>query len=40
MEKNYKFTESWFDIAIPVWEQVFERYKLYCISLFIILRIL
>jgi len=27
MEKNYKFTESWFDIAIPVWEQVFERYN-------------
>jgi hypothetical protein len=26
MQKNYKFTESWFDIAIPVWERVFEKY--------------
>jgi hypothetical protein len=27
MEKNYKFTETWFDIAIPIWKQVFETYQ-------------
>jgi predicted O-methyltransferase YrrM len=26
MEKNYRFTETWFDIAIPIWEQVFKQY--------------
>lgn len=24
MEKDYRFTESWFDIAIPIWKQLFE----------------
>lgn len=23
---NYKFTEKWFDIAIPIWTRIFERY--------------
>jgi hypothetical protein len=25
--KRYKFTEKWFDIAIPQWNQLFPQYK-------------